>query len=195
MARKFIKLPSLSNVVANSRATLSVPVGVTYHKIDFKYSGISPSQMKNIRVKINGKPIQEFLTGTRLNDINKYYKRHVENNIITLWFDSTHFDNIALRRATAIGTMDVSTFEIEFDIDSSATNPVIEATCHVRDASLQCFFSKMTLTDAKFQSTALQCMSLTRFWARKCRETMSVYLILQNSPLSTSTSKATHRKA
>lgn len=127
MARKFIKLPSLSNVVASSRATLSVPVGVTYHKIDFQYSGISPAQFKNIRVKINGKPLQEYATGTRLNDLNKYYNRHVENNILTLWFDSTHFDNIALRRTTSIGTMDVSTFEIEFDIDSAATDPKIEA--------------------------------------------------------------------
>lgn len=127
MARKFIKLPSLSNVVANSRATLSIPVGVTYHKIDFQYSGVSPSQMKNIRVKINGKPMQEYATGTRLNDLNKYYGRHVENNIITLWFDSTHFDNIALRRTTAIGTMDVATFEIEMDIDSGATDPAISA--------------------------------------------------------------------
>lgn len=127
MARRFLRLPSLSNVAASSRATLGVPIGMTYHKIDLQCSGITPVQMENIRVKINGKVVQEFINGERLNDINAYYGRVVEAGTVTLWFDAPHFDNASLRRTTAIGTMDVATFEIEFNINAAATSPSVEA--------------------------------------------------------------------
>jgi len=135
MARKFIKLPSLSNVAASSTATLQCPVGVTYHKIDFQCEGVTPSQMENIRVEINGKPIQEYKNGTRLNDINAYYSRHVESGIVTLWFDSPHFDNVPLRRTTGLGTLDVSTLQVKFGIASGVTNPKIEAYATVSPAT------------------------------------------------------------
>lgn len=92
MARKFNLLPSITNVVAGSTATLNVPVGVTYHAINFEYSGVTLAQMKNIEVQINGKTIQEYVDGTRLQDMNKYYSRHTENGILTLWFDRIEYD-------------------------------------------------------------------------------------------------------
>lgn len=127
MARKFNLLPSLTNVVGGSTATLNVPVGVTYHAIHFEYSGVTLAQMKNIEVQINGKTIQEYVDGTRLQDMNKYYSRHTEAGILTLWFDRIEYDNIMLRRTTAIGTANVSTFQIKMDIDAAATTPVIKA--------------------------------------------------------------------
>jgi hypothetical protein len=127
MARKFPKLPSLTNVSANSTATLQVPLGVTYHAIHLTYSGITLDQMKNIEVQLDGKTIQEFSDAQRLQDINGYYGRKVEDGRLVLWFERPEYDNIILRRTTAIGTQNIQTFQVRMDIDSAADAPVIEA--------------------------------------------------------------------
>lgn len=127
MARRSNKLPSLSNVSAGSTATLQIPRGVTYDAIHLEYSGVTLAQLKNIEVRINGKVIQSFVDGVRLQDINKYYKRNVKAGILTLWFVRPEMDNNALRRMTAIGTADVATFDLRMDIDAAAAAPVITA--------------------------------------------------------------------
>lgn len=127
MARKFPKLPSIQNVVAGSTASLSVPLGVTYHCINLTYAGVNLSEMKNIEVKLNGKTIQEFADGQRLSDMNRHYGRHTEAGILSIWFERPELDNLMLRRATCIGTEGIGTFQITFDIDAGATAPVIEA--------------------------------------------------------------------
>ena len=127
MARKFPKLPSLTNVSARSTATLQVPLGVTYHAIELVYSGITLAQMSNIEVQLNGKTVQEFADGDRLQAINSYYGRNVEAGRMVLWFERPEYDNIALRRATAIGTQNIATFQVNMDIHADATAPVIEA--------------------------------------------------------------------
>jgi hypothetical protein len=127
MARKFPKLPSLQNVSANSTATLQVPLGVTYHAIELTYTGITLAQMKNIEVQLNGKTFQEFADGERLQDLNKYYGRNVEAGRMCIWFERPEYDNITLRRATAIGTQNIVTFQINIDIDGAAESPKIEA--------------------------------------------------------------------
>jgi len=127
MARKFNKLPSLANVQAGSTASLIIPRGVTYDAIHLEYSGVTLAQIQNIEVLINGKPIQTYTDAVRLQDINKHYKRNIKAGILTFHFVRPEMENIALRRATAIGTADVQTFEIKFDIDAAAAAPVIDA--------------------------------------------------------------------
>jgi hypothetical protein len=127
MARKFPKLPSLTNVSAGSTATLQVPIGVTYHAIELTYSGVTLAQMKNIEVQLNGKTFQEFASGQRLQDINAYYGRNVEAGRMVLWFERPEYDNIILRRTTAIGTANIATFQVKMDIDAAAAAPVIDA--------------------------------------------------------------------
>ncbi len=127
MARKFTKLPSLANVQAGSTATLIIPRGVTYDSIHFEYAGVTLAQIKNIEVLINGKPIQAYTDAVRLQDINKHYKRNIKASVLTFHFVRPEMENIALRRMTAIGTADVQTFEIKFDIDAGAAAPVIDA--------------------------------------------------------------------
>ena len=131
MARKFNKLPSLTNVAKGSTATLVVPLGVTYHSITFDHAGVTLEQIKNIKVKLNGKSLQEYSDAAQLTEINKYYGRNIETGRFVLWFDRTEYDNMQLRRTTAIGTANIMTFQIEFDIDGAATNPVITATATV----------------------------------------------------------------
>lgn len=127
MARKNNKLPSLSNVAAGSTATLQIPLGTGYESIKLVHTGVTAAQMKNIEVRINGKPIWKFKDGTRLDALNKYYKRNVETGYLTFWFSRIEMENNLIRRMTGIGTMDISTFEIVFDIDAAASDPVVEA--------------------------------------------------------------------
>lgn len=127
MARQSKTLTSFSNVSAGSTATLQLPLGATYDAIHIEYDGVTLAQLKNIEVRINGKVIQSFIDGVRLQDINKYYKRNVKSGIITLWFIRPEMDNVGLRRMTAIGTADVATFDLRVDIDAAATAPVLTA--------------------------------------------------------------------
>jgi len=127
MSRTFRKLPSLSNVAAGSTATLQVPLGFTYDVIKLKYSGVTLAQLKNIQVRINAKPVQTFVDAVRLQALNKYYKRNITAGVITLWFLRPEMDNNTTRRMTSIGTADISTFDIRFDIDAAAAAPVVEA--------------------------------------------------------------------
>lgn len=127
MARKFTKLPSLANVQAGSTATLIIPRGVTYDNIHLEYTGVTLAQITNIEVLINGKVIQSFTDGVRLQAINKHYKRNIKAGVLTFHFVRPEMENLALRRMTAIGTADVQTFEIKFDIAAAAAAPVIDA--------------------------------------------------------------------
>jgi hypothetical protein len=127
MARQFKSQNSFSNVSAGSTATLQLPLGATYDSLHVKYSGVTLAQLKNIEVRINGKVIQSFIDGNRLQDINKHYKRNIKSGVLTIWFVRPEMDNVSLRRMTAIGTADVATFDLRVDIDAAATAPVLTA--------------------------------------------------------------------
>ena len=127
MSRKLKQLPSLSNVAAGSTATLEVPLGHTYDRITLEYAGVTPAQMKNVQVVINGKVVWQFKNAERLNQINTYYKRPVTAGFLDFHFVRPEFDNIDFRRLFAIGTADVATFSIKFDIDAAASAPVVKA--------------------------------------------------------------------
>lgn len=128
MSRKFNLLPSFSNVSAGTTATLEIPVGVTYDRIAVEYSGVTLSQIKNIELQVNGKPIWQFKDGQRLHDLNSYYKaRNATAGILDFWFIRPEFDEIDLRRLTALGTADVSTLSLKMDIDAAAADPKLVA--------------------------------------------------------------------
>ncbi|WP_404402978.1 major capsid protein P2 [Idiomarina seosinensis] len=127
MSRKLKQLPSLSNVAAGSTATLELPLGHTYDRVTLEYAGVTPAQMKNIQVVINGKVIWQLKTAERLNQLNAYYNRAVNAGFLDFHFVRPEFDNIDFRRLFAIGTADVATFSIKFDIDAAASAPVVTA--------------------------------------------------------------------
>lgn len=132
--RMLIKLPSFTNVVAGSTATLNCPIGRSYDRIIFEYSGLTLSQIKNLRVEIDGKPIQEFKDGVQLDDLNKYYDRHDEAGFISIWFNRPEMNSLDHQRVTRLGTTGVQTFQISFDIDEDATNPKVKAHALQSDA-------------------------------------------------------------
>lgn len=127
MSRNVKVLSALSNVAAGSTATLELPLGHTYDNITLEYSGVTPAQIKNINVNINGKSVQKFKDATRLNAYNAYWGRRVTSGFLDFHFVRPEMTNLEFRRLFAIGTADVATFDITFDIDSAATAPVIKA--------------------------------------------------------------------
>lgn len=120
--RELKKLPSLTNVAAGLTAVLNCPLGLTYDRILLEYSGTSVTRamMKNIQVKINGKPIQTFKDADELQNINDYYGRADNTGFVSLYFNRPELDNVGSQRLTGLGTMDIQTLSVELDIDSGA---------------------------------------------------------------------------
>lgn len=128
MARKIVQLPSFTPITAGSDTSLTLPVGGnTYERITLEYSGVTLEQMKNIELRVNGDPIQHFKDGVQLETINDFYQRPKTAGFLTLWAVRPELTNIAQRRMTAWGTMNVQTFSLHMDIDSAATAPAIKA--------------------------------------------------------------------
>lgn len=127
------RMPSLSNVTAGGTATLNAPIGRTYERMVFSYSGVTRAQMKDIKVVIDGKPIMEFADAEQVAALNKYYGRHDEAGLITLWFVRPELNALEQQRVTGLGTGDqagngkISTLQFEIEIDAAAVDPKVTA--------------------------------------------------------------------
>lgn len=127
MAKKTVKLPSMSRVVAGSIALLEVPIKPTYHNIRFVAAGtaLAVAHIKRINVVINGNVVQTFKDLQRLIDLNAYYGRSADTvNDFMLHFKRDEFNELAFKRAPAFGTADLSTFTIELELSSSAPSDI-----------------------------------------------------------------------
>ncbi len=125
-------MPSFEGVAAGSTATARLPIGLTYETLLLTYSGITLAQMNEIRVIGNGKTIQRYTSGTRLDDMNKYAGRAAASGIIAIDFVRYGLITRAAREITALGTgfrdgknTELTTLAIEIDIDGAATTPVL----------------------------------------------------------------------
>ncbi len=128
MARKIIKLPSMSRVTPGSIATLELPIGPTYRRVFFVVaaaSGLDTADIGRIDVLINGKVVQTYKDHARLVALNGYYNRAADSISGTAAEFALHFERAELldavyRRAPGIGTADVQTFHIEMAIAAGA---------------------------------------------------------------------------
>jgi hypothetical protein len=135
MAKKIIKLPSISRVVAGATALLELPINPTYHNIQFVAAGtaLAASMIKRIRVIVDGKTVQEFKDLTRLMDINSYHGRLADTvNNFTIHFKEDDLENLASSRTYAFGTQGMRTFNIEIELDATlAGDATLEAYAFV----------------------------------------------------------------
>lgn len=128
MARKIIKLPSMSRVVPGSKAVLELPIGPTYRRVYFvatAAAGLDIADFGRMDVLIDGKVVQTYKDATRLKALNDYYGRGADTFTATRAEFAVHFERAELvdlvyRRAPGIGTADVQTFNIELDIPAGA---------------------------------------------------------------------------
>ncbi|NAW57766.1 MULTISPECIES: major capsid protein P2 [unclassified Vibrio] len=129
MARKIRKCPSFSNVTPGSTATLELPLGLTYHLMHLYFTNLSLSQMKNIRIEVDGKPIKKWADGERLNAENKHYGRGAATaGCLPIFFTRDELNDLAQKRVFALGTTDIQTMHLLIDIADDAVGPKLEAT-------------------------------------------------------------------
>lgn len=123
MARKTIKLPSMSRVVAGAKATLECIIGPTYKNILFAVTGtgLATSDVGRIDVLLDGKVVQTYSSLQRLLDLNGYYNRSTDTIAeFMLHFFRAEMMDIVYRRAPGIGTQDVQTFHVEMQLAAGA---------------------------------------------------------------------------
>lgn len=143
--RMLVKLPSITNVAAGSTATLNCPIGRSYDRLILELKNIKRDALKNIRVEIDGKPIQEYKDGDQLYKINHYYRRQNSSfgnvdtstvgGFLPIWFSRPEMNSLEHQRVTRLGTTGVQTFQVSFDIADDAVNPIVIAHAVQSDPS------------------------------------------------------------
>lgn len=126
--KKTVKLPSISNVTAGSKATLQLPLGATYERIIFSAkaaAALDATDIARIDVLVDGNVVQTFSNLQRLIDLNSYYNREADKVTATELEFALHFTRAELldgvwRKAPGFGTADVQTFHIEIQLAAGA---------------------------------------------------------------------------
>lgn len=127
------KLPSFNAVAPNSTATVNAPTGPTYQAITllYKRAGVAAteaqvkSDLKRIRIKING--VTRFdVSGKHVIDVlNKYYGIAFTNGLLTIPLSRPWHKTMEGEDNLAWGTKNVQTLGIEVDIDGAAVSPTL----------------------------------------------------------------------
>lgn len=130
--RNISPLNKITGVQAGGTVSLTLPVGLTYDKVHFEYSGVTPAQMKNVKVELDGRVLTEYLTMQDLLNENKYYGRTATAGIATMHFARTEVrsatqSDLATERFFGLGTQGLQLVQIKFDIAEDAAAPVIKA--------------------------------------------------------------------
>lgn len=117
---RFIRLPALQNVAPNSRASLRLPLGVTYEKIYFTLgTNILQSLITNVVLRINNK---EFMRWNTWADYQAYlnYKGNGSNAAFAVmdFTERKARDEVAVKLGTiaACAEAGVQDMTIEFDL-------------------------------------------------------------------------------
>lgn len=130
MARQREPIQLIEGAVAGQRCMVYPAVGRTWLDVHIEHGGLTLAEVTNIKVLLispdRSITLQEFKTGTELNEFNKFYGRPVEAGTLSFFFRRPELENEAQSMATALGTGGLQSFRIEFDI-AAATTPVIKA--------------------------------------------------------------------
>lgn len=84
------QLPATTGVSSGGTAVTVLPIGLSFEAIAIDYAGsITPALMTNIQLVANGKPVQEYRSGTELDTYNQYNKRTAAATNTILFMDLT----------------------------------------------------------------------------------------------------------
>ena len=138
--RLYQKLPSFSSVAKGETAVLTCPIGATYDQIVVKHTGVTAAKIKNIKVKANGKLLVSFKSGTDLNKFNDRYGYKLTASFLDIHFKRDELNTLLVQRGLSLGTSNqfqnadvITSITIEFDIDATATAPVLKAFAYQSD--------------------------------------------------------------
>lgn len=101
------RLPATTGVSSGGTAVTVLPIGLSYEALAIAYTGsITPALMTNVQLVANGKPVQEYRTGTELDLYNQYNKRTAAatNSILFIDLNRRLLMQPAAREYTKLGT-------------------------------------------------------------------------------------------
>lgn len=128
------QMPSFEGVAAGATATCRLPIGYTYEQLLLTYTGVTLAQMNEIRVIGNGKTIQRYTSGTRLDELNQFHGRAAAAGVLVIDFTRYSLRTKEAEALTGIGTgvhpsvskqPELSTLTVEIDIDGAAASPAL----------------------------------------------------------------------
>lgn len=129
MTKLLTPLTQIEGVAAGSTVTVKLPLGRTYNQIFLKHTNITPAQITDIKIKVNGKVIQDYRSGTEYNLIQSFNGSPVLADHLSFDFERPGLFSQQNRRVTAIGTggeSPVTIFQITFKIDAAVVSPAVE---------------------------------------------------------------------
>lgn len=129
--KSYKRLPTIPNVAKGNGVAITLPVGNNYEKVDLYYEGVTPKQMTNIRLEIDGRMVSEWPDGSRLASMDAHYDRKGTDGALTFHFNRPELHVLAERRFFGLDTMGFQTATIRFDIASDAAAPALEAFAEV----------------------------------------------------------------
>jgi hypothetical protein len=127
MSRSFEEMPTLQNVVPDGRVTLSCPLGLTYDQITFQLTNVTPADMKNMKVITGSKTQWDVTDGARIAMVNAFYVRKEKAGFLTLWFYRPEMKTEEERALTSVGTTDIPSLTVQFDLAGDVVSPAIKA--------------------------------------------------------------------
>lgn len=133
--RAFEPLKKIENVVAGATATLQLPIANTYDRIYLQLvSGVTKAQITNLKIELNGRLVSDFKDVTTLEDLDKFYGRNIEADIVAFNFNEDDLTKLQQEgEFFGLSTYGLSTAMISFDIAADATTPVIRAFAEKSD--------------------------------------------------------------
>jgi hypothetical protein len=127
-------LPTIANVAAGNTVSVNMPVGNTYETIYLYHEGVTPEQIKNIKIELNGRMISEYPNGARLASIDNHYNRKQTAGVLTFNFNRPELHALGNRRFFGLDTnasQGIQTAIISMDIDGDAASPKLKAYAQV----------------------------------------------------------------
>jgi hypothetical protein len=129
--KSFKRLPTIPNVAKGNGVAITLPVGNNYENVVLYHKGVTPKQMTNIRLEIDGRMVSEWADGERLASLDAHYNRSSTAGALTFHFNRPELHLLGERRFFGLDTMGFQTATIRFDIASDAAAPELEAYAEV----------------------------------------------------------------
>ncbi len=118
-------------VSAGGKALNKLPIGLRYHDLYLKYSGVTLAQLTNIELKANGKTFQRF-SATERDTMNQFDRMSAAGGRLRMPLDRWvrergNVESTAVNTGVRDETGNIITsFQVEIDIDAAASAPVLD---------------------------------------------------------------------
>lgn len=156
--RNHVKLPQIQTVATGARSHVNLARGLTYDFVIFKLTNCVASDMENFKVRVGTKNIIEVSNAGVLQDISDYYDRPSASGYFILWFYRPEFSTEEERSVFSLGTQDVSSLSLQWDLKTGLTNPSIDLWAMQRGPALMGTVAKIRELPASYASAGEQAL-------------------------------------